>query len=343
MADFADRGHRPHASYPGEAPETRIDRGPYGLRVSLDTWGPQPWETCRATLYRQMQSNWGRSPMKLLSYDQVSDDHVEPMFAGKTLQQPLEALTFAFTIDGCTRAATHQIVRTRIGAAFMQHGGRDNDWRHQSWTMPETIDRACRLEEGRLPARHAHCIRDHKPLDHLGMLPGRGDWATSLRHVLEDHLERSKQLYAALVDAGIPWQDARRLLPIGLQTYIHATYTYPALAGVLANRLEHVMDWEINCIAQLMLREVKMHCPPLISRYLGSHSDKAGYAKFGGLESWPPDGKWVVRDEQKNLLRTHRPEQNPFWVLHPDAMAGGPIVWIPTNGTYPERMPEDEA
>jgi hypothetical protein len=38
------------------------------------------------------------------------------------------------------------------------------------------------------------------------------------------------------------------------------------------------------------------------------------------------------------LPREHRPEQNPFWVLHPDSMNGGPIVWVPTNGTYPQEL-----
>jgi hypothetical protein len=27
----------------------------------------------------------------------------------------------------------------------------------------------------------------------------------------------------------------------------------------------------------------------------------------------------------------------PFFVLHPDSMAGGPIEWIPTNGKYPHE------
>ena len=187
-----------------------------------------------------------------------------------------------------------------------------------------------------------------------------------------------------MVDAGIPWQDARRVLFMGMQTYIHDQYNYLALSGVLANRLEHIMDWEFNCVAQLMLREVKMKCPPLLSKYLGSHSDKAKAAKFAGLESWPPDRKYqspydvckkcghaasnhhqqqtmmtfvselvcteCEREGNKakvgpmhlfepvdRLTRQHRSEQNPFFVLHPDSMAGGPIVWIPTNGTYPHE------
>ena len=98
------------------------------------------------------------------------------------------------------------------------------------------------------------------------------------------------------------------------------------------------MDWEFNCVAQLMLREIKIHCPPLLSRYLGSHSDKAERAKFAGLESWPPDGKYPVPFEHLSTPRTHRPEQMPFFVLHPASMAGGPVQWIPTNGRYPHEV-----
>jgi hypothetical protein len=164
---------------------------------------------------------------------------------------------------------------------------------------------------------------------------------------------------------------------------------------VLSNRLEHIMDWEINCVAQLLLREVNMKCPPLLAKYLGAASDRAGRDMFAGLESWPPVGKYpnpyeqcadcghsqgnhhrpesssglmqqafadnpdlmeceaCVRSSSKDLPsafheyvpkdtlpRTHTPEQNPFWVLHPDSMAGHPIIgWVATNGTYPKEFP----
>jgi len=146
-----------------------------------------------------------------------------------------------------------------------------------------------------------------------------------------------RNLYAALVDAGIPWEDARRLLWMGTATYIHIDYNYIAFRDMQANRLEHIMDWEINCVAQLMQREVRMKCPPLLSKYLGSHSDLAGVAKFAGLQSWPPDGKHPIPPGMESLPREHRPEQNPYWVLHPSSMAGGPIQWVPTNGTYPHE------
>ena len=418
MPEYADKGHRPHAVHTGEKPRNPITRGPESITVTLDTWGPrEDWFT---TMYDALQSNWGESPSRSGEQDcRCADDrhyddwphvmgwcrlteeqkaYVESCFAGKTLPQILEGLSFTFTLNGVSRAFTHQNVRTRLGAAFMQHGGRDNDWRHRAWTMPETIYRACqddveihgrKVLEPRPP--QTSCIKDWEPVDAL-----MSDWADyktdNLSDAIEWYLERGRQLYAALVDAGIPWQDARRVLWMGTQTYIHDVYNYLALKGVLSKRLELIMDWEHVCVAQLMLREVNMKCPPIFGRYLKSASDAAGRAMFAGLESWPPDGKYPnpherckvcghaaanhtedlfpVAIEARNeppqtgcevclrssalgiekamhpyigkdtLPRTHRPEQNPFWVLHPDSVAGHRIIgWVATNGVYPKEFP----
>jgi len=406
---FEDKGHRPHAIHTGEVPRNPINYGPEALNVTLTTWGPQ--DNIFPVMYDALVANWGEFPSHTFDsdwrYDQahldgrlallehrtgwnkltrVQQDYVESAFAGKTLPQVLEGIKLHFTIDGCSRAFTHQNVRTRIGAAFMQHGGRDNDWRHRAWTMPETIRRACvAMEE--TDELHAldqdHCIIDWEPIDrHLDKTPAfdgynysdsTGHRNPTLRAAIEHYLQEGRELYAALVDAGIPWQDARRLLTMGTQTYIHDIYDYLSFKGMLANRLEHIMDWEHNCVAQLMVREVRMKCPPLMSKYLMSHSDASKSAKFAGLESWPPDMKYdpnfpcecghtkanhdydgdyrhecsVCVNEGRRcssfkakdpLPRTHRSEQNPFFILAPDAMAGGPIAWISTNGTYPKSM-----
>lgn len=344
---YADAGHRPHAVHTLEEPTNAVDLGPYGLIVTLDTWGPKDFVLPMADY---LQSNWGDAPSRLdptsPADSATAHSAAERAFQRKTLQQVLEGLTFWFTIDGVCRPATHQIVRTRLGAAFMQHGGRDNDWRHRRFSIPETVRRLARKFDAPFRALKdfwsisgvddalLQTVSSPHAEDVLDRLMGKYEYP-SLTDAVLDVLQRSKDLYAALVDAGVPWQDARRFLPMGTQTYIHAIYNYVALRDVLANRLEHVMDWEINCVAQLMLRELRMKCPPLIWQSLGSHSDIAQQAKFAGLESWPPDGKWPVPPDAAALPRTHHPEQNPFWVLHPDAMAGGPVRWIPTNGQYP--------
>jgi thymidylate synthase ThyX len=287
-------------------------------------------------MYDALQANWGDAPSRTVEQHGLTRPQIEYLdrcFSGRTLPQVLEGLTFWFTIDGVSRATTHQIVRSRMGAAFMQHGGRDNDWRHRGWTMPETIARA---SEG-LQRDRRHCITDWTPINKLLQCSTTEHESSNelLQWVIEDYLDQGKKIYAALVDAGIPWQDARRLLPIGTQTYIHAIYNYSALRGVLANRLEHTMDWEINCVAQLMLRELHIHCPEGIWEHLGSHSDLAGRSTIHEMASWAPDQKHPLPDDWVIEGYAHAPEQNPFWVLTPEAMAGGPVAWIPTDGTHP--------
>jgi thymidylate synthase ThyX len=353
MPEFNDSGHRPHADYKGETPTTGIDRGPYGLKVSLDQWGP--WNTSVMDAY--LHSNWGEHPVERAHHSrdpEVVTPLVEACLEGKTLQQILEGITFWFTIDGVCRPATHQIVRTR-DAAFMQHGGRDNDWRHRRFSMPETIWRACQLMDP-VPSADPrgpefldamglkHCITDAAPLDKI-VYSEENRYLTDssdpdLTKTIEAYLAYGKKIYAALVDAGIPWQDARRLLPMGLQTYIHGIYDFRTLQHTLGNRLEFIMDWEYNCVGQLMIREIRRHCPKEVAAPFMSTSDRMRKAAFADLGSWPPDGKYQATQDQIDMIRAHRREQNPFWVLTEDALNGGPVEWIATNGTYPHENPK---
>lgn len=420
---FSDRGHRPHADYKNERPvRNEMVRGPASLRVTMDTWGPK--EHLFTTLYDELQSNWGHEPSRTFTsndtpcrqydddkrYDDLirhhmTDEHktgwcrltddqqeyVRGCFAGRTLPQVLEGISFHFCIDGVDRATTHQLVRTRIGAAFMQHGGRDNDWRHRRYVMPETIYRALKGFDGEYFLGRSP-VTDIKPLEWFYDQYVDPTKHESLWQQVDWYLQMGRNLYAALVDAGVPWQDARTLLWTGQETYIHAIYNYLALAGVIRKRHEFIMDWQINCVAQLMLREIRMKCPPVMSRYLGSGSDLAKQDVMAGLESWPPVGKYPNPHERckhcghakgnhirissrvasdtmtefdddvceacetpgkyspkahhiyegvDTLPRAHRPEQNPFWVLHPDSASGksDTIGWVATDGKWPSDFP----
>ena len=338
MSMYDDTKHRPHSKHTGQAPMCAIDIGPDGLYVSLDAWGPST--NVYAHLYNQLQSNWGEDPSMIEKDSQLTEGqmaYVEKCIAGKTLPNVLESVSTMWTISGCSRAFTHQFVRTRVGASFMQHGGRDNDWRHRRWRMPETIWRACTEKEGKLEEGLKSCVQDCKPINDflVDKYPELPLDEISLFAAIQDYLMDGKELYSALVDAGIPWQDARRLLHMGTETYIHANYNFLALKGVIANRMEFIMDWEINAVSQLMVREVRMKMPKLFGQYLGSHSDAQGRAAFAGLDSWPPDQKFPALWKQSE--RTHRPEQMPFFVLTERAINGGEVEWIRTNGTYPNR------
>lgn len=333
-----DSGHRPHGEHFGEEPDYKIKYGPEGIEVSLEHWSGEADDNLLSTLYSMAQANWGDSPCREDARPHPSAmKFVEDMFAGRKLQNPLEIVSFSFCVNNISRACTHQLVRSRVGAMFMQHGGRDNDWRHRDFRCPETVRRIVRdidnAEEPQPDDQKEYgldsFLQNPDPLRHV-MRVNQAD-STSL--LLYDYIKFGKVLYAALVDSGVPWQDARRFLPIGTTTYLHANYNYLALKGFLSNRLEFNNDWEINCVAQLMLREIKMKCPEMVSKPLMSHSDRQQRAAFAGHDSWPPDQKWPSPYDPRT--KKHDNLQMPFWVLSEDSMDGGVVEWIPTNGVHP--------
>lgn len=346
---YNDSWHRPHADHQGEVPTVHLDSGPLGLRVTLNQWGPRG--TALATVYNQAISNWGEEPSYIEHDDELTTEQlkvVEAIFDGKHLSNALEAISFSFTVEGCTRACTHELVRTRVGASFAQHGGRDNDWRHRSWTVPETLRRLNQHLDLSLPHPLVEAFGDNlvamgSNLDlHKMLVPFERENESEADALLRMVLYFQKAFYGAAVDLGIPWQDARRILGIGHQTYIHCNYNYLALKGVTAHRLEHgAVDWEIDCVAQLMVREVWLNCPRLMARRLRSHSDAAGVNKFATLYSWPPNGKHPEpRDYDPKYPTKFTRDQMPFWVLDPICYidATYPVRWIPTDGVFPHDV-----
>lgn len=332
----ADPGMKHPSDHRGEQPLTRIDVGPEGIEVELVDWGPQQHLLQR--LWRMLNGTWGDSPEAPRVMTEVMKDRVREACrqGSPSVGQILETVQFTFLVNGISRACTHQIVRTRIGACFSQHGGRDNDWRMRPFRCPETIDRT--LQGRGVPPQWPDGNNDTSRL-----------WNLEREHgdVLAHWFAYTKELYSALVDAGVPWQDARRVLPIGCETYIYASYSFAALKGLLRNRLEHIMDWEINCVSQLMRRAVKMACPDWLADSLGSHSDIAGHACFHRMRLMPHDRKWPVKTGDMTRSPSecwYSRSQNPFWVLHPDSMAGGPVKWVPSmpTGEYPVLEEETE-
>lgn len=321
--------HKPNADYRGEEPTTWPTVAALaGLQVELMNWGPQ--DNVYATIWNATQQTWGDTPCNVRSDDELPEPArklVERTVAGSNLTQALEGFTFWFQVDGCTRACTHQLVRTRIGCSVMQHSGRSNDLRNRRFVVPETYRRFFE----KLSSFSLDEVKRMVPSWTDDLDPSSG------HQMLEKFIDLVRQLYAAMVDAGIPYQDARRILPIGMDTRIELVYNWSALVSTLSKRLEHVMDWEINAVAQLMAREVRMKCPAMFGRALGSLSDKLKKAAFAGEDLFPPDGKHPVYDLLPGK-HVHSAEQNPFWVLHPDSEWGGPIKWISTNGKYPEGV-----
>lgn len=139
----------------------------------------------------------------------------------------LETVSLTFTVEGISRATTHQLVRTRVGAGFGQFSQRANNLSGFNMRLPESF--------GRMNAGAVQ--RYHESLEHL------------------------RRFYDAAIAAGVPYQDARYVVPEGVETSITMTYNLLALIGTIKRRICNRMQWEVNYVARLMADQATFSLP----------------------------------------------------------------------------------
>lgn len=125
--------------------------------------------------------------------NQITDEqrrHYFEQIKKTHLKAPFEAASLHFMIDGVTRSFTHQMVRQRT-AVFAQESLR--------FAVKDTID-----EEVALPPS-LRSLKDDDPRLVL--------WKTAVN--------KTDDVYHALVDAGVPAEDARGLLPHNITTRLN--------------------------------------------------------------------------------------------------------------------------
>lgn len=154
----------------------------------------------------------------------------------------LEAVSLSFGIEGVSRTCTHQLVRSRVGAGFGQHSMR---------ATPATEFNL------RLPATFMDSLPDDELQAYIDSV---------------DHLRR---FYDLLLDRGIPYQDARFVLPEAVETHIVAAYNLLALRGVIGRRICNRMAWEINTVARYM-HDLTVRALPWVGRSLRARCERTG-------------------------------------------------------------------
>ena len=125
--------------------------------------------------------------------NEVSRKTAEKWFVDMTktaLQAPLEFIDLHFMFEGVTRAFTHQLVRQRT-AVYVQESQRFAVKEGAHWEVA-------------LPPGIAKLAEDHP-----------------LRVIWNRAVSQNAWSYNALVDAGLPAEDARGLLPTNITTRIH--------------------------------------------------------------------------------------------------------------------------
>ena len=144
----------------------------------------------------------------------------------------LEHSVYTFSIEGISRVASHQLVRHRI-ASYTQMSHR--------FTKP--------TDEYYRPVIPPSAEKRGKEL-------------------IEQAYKQAYESYYKLLESGVPEEDARYVLPNGVNTNIVVTMNARELYNFFSLRLCSRAQWEIRSIAWKMLEEVKKVHPHLF-KYVG--------------------------------------------------------------------------
>lgn len=147
------------------------------------------------------------------------------------LSTPLEWIDLHFLLEGVTRAFTHQLVRQRVGASYVQES--------QRFAVKDNA-----AFETRIPPSIEGLPHDH---------PWRVIW--------DDTVARIGWAYNNLVNAGVPAEDARGLLPTNITTRVHYKTTLRGLAEHAGMRLCSQAQYEWKEVWREMLRAIISYGP----------------------------------------------------------------------------------
>ncbi len=138
----------------------------------------------------------------------------------------LEHASYTFAIDGVSRALTHQLVRHRL-ASFNQQSQR-----YVAYT------------EGLSTIKPASIAQNEEA-----------------NRLFDEMIERTVEAYQAFLDAGVPAEDARYILPNAAETKIVVTMNIRELLHFFSLRCCNRAQWEIRDLAWAMLELVRPTAP----------------------------------------------------------------------------------
>lgn len=139
----------------------------------------------------------------------------------------LEHASFSFEVSEVSRSLTHQLIRHRIGMSYAQQSQRHVSLDGLDWyVVPPTI--------------------------------ANNKEAIAVFHAM---MENDRQGYAELLRLGIPKEDARFVLPNSAHTKIGITGNGNSLRHFFSLRCCKRSQWEIQNLANEMLRQVKLVAP----------------------------------------------------------------------------------
>lgn len=165
-------------------------------------------------------------------HEDLSDKKVGRLLkhtVGKGHHSVVEHAVFTFSIEGVSRALTHQLVRHRI-ASYSQQSQRYVRFDEPTYVTPPEVEK-------RQDAKEA----------------------------FDATVEATWEAYRRMVDEGVPEEDARFILPNAATTNITVTMNARELIHFFRLRCCLRAQWEIRRVAQRMLDECKRVAPVIFA------------------------------------------------------------------------------
>lgn len=165
-------------------------------------------------------------------YAELGDKNVLDHAIGSGHDSVLEFVDYTFAIDGISRACSHQLVRHRM-ASYEQTSQRHVNMDGFQYIMPISIQNDVESEN------------EYKQL-----------------------MNCIASFYKDMVNAGIPEEDARYILPNACTTNLVMKINARSLKNFLSLRMCNKAQWEIRELADEMYKLVCEHTPQ-VAEYMG--------------------------------------------------------------------------
>jgi len=210
--------------------KTEFYEGVRGISVRLLDRSSNPY----ISLFDMAASTWGNHIHK---WPDVTPEArflvVKAVLDFKSLPNAMEAPSFSFAVEKCSRSSFDQIARARIGAVFASLGWRDNDHSDIGFRVPQSIwDDPESLED------------------------------------FKSTCNTAKANYYKLVNKGQSnWQDARAHIPISALHWFSMAMNYMALRNFCSKRCKMCEQADTVAVAWLVRERIK-EVFPLLGRYL---------------------------------------------------------------------------
>jgi thymidylate synthase (FAD) len=216
------------------------------MKVKLLRYTPDPELLCGAAALTSSKTEGTSEIIEKLDLEKAK--RIVRRVTGYGHESVIEHASFTFSLEGISRAMTHQLVRHRI-ASYTQQS--------QRYVAYDTL---------------GHYVT-----------PPSISRSPKAKKIFEKTLIQISEAYQKLLKDGIPKEDARFILPNAAKTNIVVTMNARELRHFFRLRCCQRSQWEIREVAIEMLRQAKKVAPSLFEN-AGPSCVELGYCPEGTMK-----------------------------------------------------------